>query len=280
MLSSVSIPELLAPAGSEESLRAAVENGADAVYFGIAGPDNFNARVRAKNIPREKLRETMAFLHQRGVRGYVTLNTLVFPNELAEIETLLREFVEAEVDAILVQDFGVARLAQRLCPTLPLHASTQMSLTAAEGIALAQELGIERVVLPRELSLEQIAELRRTTTVELEAFVHGALCISFSGQCYASLTLGGRSANRGRCAQPCRMPYTLLDGQTDQPITEPKQLLSPCDLAALPLLPQLIATGVNALKIEGRLKPPEYVAEVTKVYREAIDHFRASSDLV
>ncbi len=275
MNSTVSIPELLAPAGSVESLQAAVDNGADAVYFGIAGPDNFNARVRAKNIPREKLRETMAFLHRRGVRGYVTLNTLVHVEELAEIETLLREFVEADVDAILVQDFGVARLARRLCPTLPLHASTQMSLTAREGIELAQTLGIERVVLPRELSLPQIAELRRTTSVELEVFVHGALCISFSGQCYASLTLGGRSANRGRCAQPCRMPYTLLDGRTNQSVSEPKQLLSPCDLAALPLLPKLVATGVQSLKIEGRLKPPEYVAEVTRTYREALDRARA-----
>ncbi len=274
------IPELLAPAGSEEALLAAVENGADAVYFGIAGLDNFNARVRAKNIPREKLRETMTLLHRRGVRGYVTLNTLVLADEFDDIETLLREFVEADVDAILVQDFGVAALAQRYCPTLPLHASTQMSLTSAEGIVLAQSFGIRRVVLPRELSLRQIDELRKSTDVELEAFVHGALCISFSGQCYASLTLGGRSANRGRCAQPCRLPYELIDEKTGRSFGDAKQLLSPCDLAALPLLPKLVATGIRSLKIEGRLKPPEYVAEVTKTYRQALDILATGSPTV
>ena len=275
-------PELLAPAGSEECLRAAVENGADAVYFGLAGPRGFNARVRAKSIPIETLGETMVWLHRRGVRGYVTLNTLVRADELPEIERLLRTIAEARVDAILVQDFGVARLARRFCPDLPLHASTQMSLTSQHGIELAATLGIDRVVLPRELSLEQIAELRRSTDIELECFVHGALCMSFSGQCYASLGLGGRgndrTANRGRCAQPCRLSYTLLDAETDEPVAPPRQLFSPNDLASLPVLPKLIATGVHALKIEGRLKPPEYVAEVTRIYRSAIDRIAAGDD--
>ncbi|HBT77289.1 MAG TPA: hypothetical protein DEB39_10295 [Planctomycetaceae bacterium] len=303
-------PELLAPAGSEEALFAAVDNGADAVYFGIAGFDQFNARVRAKNIPLETLGETVAMLHARSVRAYITLNTLAFADELATVETLLCKIAEAGADAILVQDLGIARLARERCPSLPLHASTQMSLTSAEAFAQVKQLGINRVVLPRELSLEQIRVLRKSTDMELETFIHGSLCISFSGQCYASLMLGGRSANRGRCAQPCRMQYTLQDavprdtllfdrgeapshgrsaaprrnehgreehgrnehGRNEHGRNEHTgQLLSPTDLAALPFLEELIAAGVHALKIEGRLKPPEYVAETTRAYRQAID---------
>ncbi len=267
------MPELLAPAGSEEALYAAMENGADAVYFGLAGPDNFNARVRAKNIPLENLDATMGLLHRRGVKGYVTLNTLVRCDELPEVENLLRQIASAGVDAIIVQDFGLARLARRLCPELPIHASTQMSLTSRFAIETACTLGIQRVILPRELSIEQIRRLREKATVELEVFCHGALCMSFSGQCYASLALGGRSANRGRCAQPCRMSYDLLDAETGRLLTDSRQLLSPCDLASLPLLPELIETGVHSLKIEGRLKPAEYVAEVTRIYRQAIDRY-------
>ncbi len=183
---SITAPELLAPAGSVECLHAAVENGADAVYFGLAtGGQNFNARARAKNIPLEKLADTMALLRDRGVKGYVTLNTLVRDDEMPEVERLLREISLAGADAILIQDFGVARLARKICPELALHASTQMSLTSRRSIEMAVELGIRRVVLPRELSLEHIAVLRRSIDVELECFVHGALCMSFSGQCYA-----------------------------------------------------------------------------------------------
>ncbi|MDR1492386.1 MAG: U32 family peptidase [Planctomycetaceae bacterium] len=268
-------PELLSPAGSEEALNAAVENGADAVYFGIAGTGNFNARVRAKNIPLEKLNETVAFLHRRNVRAYLTLNTLVFADELPEAETLLREFAAANVDAVLVQDLGIAKLAHELCPSLTLHASTQMSLTSAEAFAEAAKIGIKRVVLPRELSLEQIRQVRRNTDLELEAFVHGSLCVGFSGQCLTSLTLGGRSANRGCCAQPCRMPYTLIDASAENALRQTdlttRNLFSPTDLAALPLLRELRDAGVCAFKIEGRLKSAEYVAEVTRIYREAID---------
>ena len=265
-------PELLVPAGSEECLHAAVENGADAVYFGLAKPHNFNARGRAENIPLEKLGDVLDFLHRRGVKGYLTLNTLIHFDELPAVESLLREIATTGADAVIVQDIGVARLAQRLCPDLPLHASTQMSLTSAASIALAATLGIRRVILPRELSIKQIAELRRSTNVELECFIHGALCISYSGQCYASLGLGGlegggRSANRGCCAQPCRLPYSVKQTNSQR-----KPILSPHDLAALPVLQKLIATGVHAFKIEGRLKPPEYVAEVTKIYREVLDY--------
>ena len=271
------LPELLSPAGSEECLYAAIENGADAVYFGLAKPHNFNARGRAENIPLEKLGDTMHTLHRRGLKGYLTLNTLIHCEELPAVESLLREVIAAPIDAIIVQDIGVAVLAQRLCPDLPLHASTQMSLTSAASIEQVAALGIKRVILPRELSIRQIADLRRNTEIELECFIHGALCISYSGQCYASLGLGGRSANRGSanrgsCTQPCRLPYSVV-----QIGAKPKPILSPHDLAALPMLPKLIATGVHAFKIEGRLKPPEYVAEVTKVYREALDHFAVAS---
>ncbi|MCL2347147.1 MAG: U32 family peptidase [Planctomycetaceae bacterium] len=271
-------PELLSPAGSEESMHAAVENGADAVYFGIAGVGNFNARVRAKNIPLEKLGDVVAFLHRRNVKAYLVLNTLAFADELPTIETLLREFATARVDAVLVQDLGIARLANRFCPSLTLHASTQMSLTSAEAIQTATRFGIKRVVLPRELSIGQIRLLKRHTGVELEAFVHGALCISYSGQCLTSLALGGRSANRGCCAQPCRMPYTLIDvAQSSAELTQ-KQIFSPTDLCALPLLREMIDAGICSFKIEGRLKPPEYVAEVTRIYREAIDEICENRD--
>ncbi|MDR0520432.1 MAG: U32 family peptidase [Planctomycetaceae bacterium] len=259
-------PELLSPAGSEECLHAAVENGADAVYFGLADPYHYHARSRAENIKLEKLADTMAFLHRCGLKGYLTLNTLIYAGELSRIEQILTESALSGIDAVIVQDLGVVKLARRLVPDLPLHASTQMSLTSAAGINAAAGLGICRAVLPRELPLAQIGKIRGQTTIELECFVHGSLCISYSGQCFASLGLGGRSANRGCCAQPCRLPYSVR--QTGSP---PQALLSPLDFAALPLLPELIKAGINAVKIEGRLKPPEYVAEVTRIYREAID---------
>jgi putative protease len=270
------LPELLSPAGDEESLHAAIENGADAVYFGIAGIGKYNARVRAKNIPRENLKNIMQLLHNRAMSGYVTLNTLVHDDELAELEQLIREIAEAGVDAIIVQDIGLAVLAKQFCPNLPIHASTQMSLASPLSIKLAASLGLKRIVLPRELSLQQIREIRKTTNIEIEVFVHGSLCISFSGQCYASLSLGGRSANRGCCAQPCRMPYSLIDNNCTN---NPAQILSPCDLAALPLLEQLTAASVNSLKIEGRLKPAKYVAEVTRIYRETLDYIGQKNNL-
>ncbi|MDR2762146.1 MAG: U32 family peptidase, partial [Planctomycetaceae bacterium] len=262
------LPELLSPAGDVESFHAAVENGANAVYFGIAIADKFNARVRAKNIPLENLGEVMQLLHSRAMKGYVTLNTLIHDNEFPEIEQLLREIVQAGVDAIIVQDFGLASFVKQFCPALPIHASTQMSLTSPNSIKLASSLGLKRIVLPRELSLQQIREMRKSTNLELETFIHGSLCISFSGQCYASLSLGGRSANRGCCAQPCRIPYSLIENNRTR---NPSQLLSPSDFAALPLFEQLVSTGINSLKIEGRLKPAEYVAEVTRIYRKTLD---------
>ncbi len=262
-------PELLAPAGDRECLRAAVENGADAVYFGLNC--GFNARARATNIEPDELAEVMAGLHHRGVKGYVTLNTLAFTEELPELERLIRRVALADVDAVLVQDLGLVRLIRAICPDLPIHASTQMTLTSAECIRVAEELGIERVVLPRELSIREIARLRQSTAVSLEAFVHGALCVAYSGQCLTSESLGGRSANRGQCAQACRLPYDLICDGEDVDLGAQKYLLSPQDLAAYDLTTDLIAAGVSSFKIEGRLKTPEYVANITKHYRAAID---------
>jgi putative protease len=261
--------ELLAPAGDRECLQAAVENGADAVYFGLQS--GFNARARAANFQPDELPGVIDELHRRGRKGYLTLNTLVFPDELEAVEQWFRHAVAAGIDAVLVQDLGLARVAQQVCPEMPLHASTQMSLTSAAGIREAQSLGIRRVVLARELSVDQIRSVHGATDVELEVFVHGALCISYSGQCLASLTMGGRSGNRGQCAQPCRMPYGLARDGQPLDLGEAKYVLSPLDLAAIELLPELVAAGVRALKIEGRLKTAEYVAAVTRHYRAALD---------
>jgi putative protease len=262
-------PELLAPAGDRTCITAAVENGADAVYFGLES--GFNARVRATNMHVEDLPEIMAYLHERGVKGFVTLNTLVFPSELPAIKKHVRELTEAGVDAVLVQDLGLARIIRAMSPDLTIHASTQMTLTSAECICVAQELGIERVVLPREHSIDEIRAIHEHTDIELETFVHGALCVAYSGQCLTSESLGGRSANRGQCAQACRLPYDLICDGEDVDLGDQKYLLSPQDLAAYSLVPELIEAGVRCLKIEGRLKTPEYVANITSHYRRAID---------
>jgi len=263
------VPELLAPAGDRACITAAIENGADAVYFGL--DTGFNARARAENIPLDDLPDVMRLLHRRGVKGYATLNTLVFTGELASFARTVAAVAEAGVDAALVQDVGAARLARAICPDLPLHASTQMTLTSAETIRLAEDLGCERVVVARELSIAEIAAIARETTMPLEVFVHGALCVAYSGQCLTSESLGGRSANRGQCAQACRLPYTLVCDGADVDLGERTYLLSPQDLAGFALVPQLVAAGAAALKIEGRLKTPDYVANITRHYREAID---------
>lgn len=261
-------PELLAPAGDWLALRAAIAGGADAVYFGLRA--GFNARARAANFAPDELGDVMAELRGHSRHGYLTLNTLVFSNEWPALEKIIRQAADAGVDAVLVQDFGAAQLIRAVCPSLALHASTQMTLASPESIEVAQRLGIARVVLPRELNIEQILGVRRACTLGIEVFVHGALCISFSGQCAASLSLGGRSANRGQCAQACRLPYRLLcEGR---PLRATGSYpLSPNDLAALDLIPQLTAAGVDALKIEGRMKGPDYVFAVTSAYRKAID---------
>jgi len=265
--------ELVSPAGDVDCLRAAVANGADAVYFGLRG--RLNARARAANIAIEDLRELMAWLRRQQVKGYVALNTLVFPEELPAVEELVRRIALAGADAAIVQDLGVARLVRAVCPDLPVHASTQMTLSSAENLAAVAGLGITRAVLPRELTIAQVDEIHRQTSIELEVFVHGALCIAYGGQCLASLAMGGRSANRGQCAQACRLPYELVAGDKDMQPSGRKYLFSPQDLAAHDLLGEIVAAGAVALKIEGRLKTSEYVATVTRHYRHALDEVLA-----
>lgn len=264
-------PELLAPAGDWECARAAVENGADAIYFGL---ERFNARMRAHNFTQADLPALMEFLHRRGVRGYVTFNTLVFANELAEAREYLRTIIAAGVDAAIVQDVGICQVIRELSPDFPIHCSTQMTITSAAGVEFARELGAGLVVLARENSLRDIAAIQAATQsapLPLEVFVHGALCVAYSGQCLTSEALGGRSANRGECAQACRLPYELVADGKLVPLGDRRYLLSPQDLAGVDLLPQLVEAGVASLKIEGRLKSPEYVASVTRVYRAALD---------
>src|SRR4051812_159920 len=265
-----SCPELLAPAGDWECAKAAVENGADAIYFGL---EQFNARMRAHNFTTADLPKLMEFLHRRGVKGYVTFNTLIFENELSQAEEYLRAIISAGVDAAIVQDVGICRLIRELSPDFPIHASTQMTITSAAGVEFARELGCNLVVLARECSLKEIEKIQaaQAQQLPLEVFVHGALCVAYSGQCLTSEALGGRSANRGECAQACRMPYELISDGKLVPLGDRKYLVSPQDLAGLEVLPELARLGVTSLKIEGRLKSPEYVANITRVYRQALD---------
>ena len=298
----IALPELLAPAGDWDCAKAAVENGADAIYFGL---EKFNARMRAHNFTEADLPKLMEFLHRRGVKGYVTFNTLVFANELAEAGQYLRVMIAAGVDAAIVQDVGICRLIRRLSPDFPIHASTQMTITSAGGIEFARDLGCDLVVLARECSLKEIEKIQAMQSdascrlqvagcrsgggnnpplathhppIPLEVFVHGALCVAYSGQCLTSEALGGRSANRGECAQACRMPYELFSDGKPVPLGDRRYLLSPQDLAGLEMLPDLIRADVASLKIEGRLKSPEYVANITRVYRQALDDLRFTND--
>jgi putative protease len=268
-------PEVLAPAGDTASMRAAVGAGADAVYFGLTG---FNARARAANFDAAVVADAMGELHAHGVRGYATLNTLVFDDELPALEQAVRACAEAGVDAVIVQDMGVARLVAAVAPGLPIHASTQMTCTDAASVELARSLGASRVILARELSLDEIAAIRAQTDAELEVFVHGALCISYSGQCLTSEALGGRSANRGACAQACRLPYELVVDGVRHDLGDRAFLLSPEDLEASALVPRLVDLGIRALKIEGRLKGPDYVGATTALYRAAVDGCCAEAD--
>ena len=265
-------PEILAPAGDRDALAAALAAGADAVYFGL--DDGFNARARAENFPSTGLAEVVRWVHRAGARVYVTLNTLVFEPELATVEELIRRVAASGVDAIIVQDPAVALLARRICPALEVHASTQMTASSPLAVSLLSSLGLSRVVVPRELSVDEIRAYRAGTPVELEVFVHGALCVAWSGQCLSSEAWGGRSANRGQCAQACRLPYALVvDGEV-QDLGEVEYLLSPKDLVGLDAIPALAEIGVASLKIEGRLKGPAYVAATVSQYRAAVDPFR------
>ena len=260
-------PELMSPAGGWPQLKAAVEAGADAVYFGL---DAFHARAKV-GFRSEELPDVMRYLHERGVLGFVTFNVLIFDRELPHAEKQLIHLAESGADAIIVQDLGVARLAHDICPDLPIHGSTQMSITSAEGAELARRVGASRVVLGRELSLRDIERIAQATDIELETFVHGALCVSYSGQCFSSEAWGGRSANRGQCAQACRLPYDLIVDGAERDLGDARYLLSPGDLYALHQVPELVRIGVHCLKIEGRYKDSEYTALTTSAYRKAID---------
>lgn len=266
-LSSSRKPEIMSPAGYWPQLRAALEAGADAVYFGLK---HFSARAKV-GFALDELPEVMNTLHRRGVRGYVTFNTLVFEHEMEAAASTIADLARIGVDALIVQDYGVVRLARQISPDLELHASTQMSITDVAGVKLAQSFGIQRVTLARELSLDEIRSIFDQTGCDLEIFVHGALCVAYSGQCFSSEAWGGRSANRGQCAQACRLPYELIVDGALEPLGDARYLLSPGDLFALEQIPQVMEAGVAALKIEGRYKDADYVALTTRAYRRRVD---------
>jgi putative protease len=268
-------PEVMSPAGYWPQLRAAIEAGADAVYFGLK---HFTARAKV-GFSLTELPEVMATLHRRGVKGYITFNTLVFNHELDEAARALAGIAEAGADALIIQDVGVVRMAKQIAPDLEIHGSTQMSVTSADGVRLAQSFGVSRVTLARELSLAEVRAIREVTDCELEIFVHGALCVAYSGQCFSSEAWGGRSANRGQCAQACRLPYEMMvDGQL-RPLGDARYLLSPGDLYALAHVPEIVDIGISTLKIEGRYKDAEYVALTTAAYRLAVDEAWAGRPL-
>ena len=252
--------EVLSPAGSSDALVAAVQNGADAVYLGYG---SFNARMNAKNFTEEQLRQCVSYCHIRGVKVYLTLNTLVLDRELKALSQVILEASRAGVDAVLVQDLGVCQLVRQMAPELPIHASTQMSVHNLAGVLKAAEMGISRVVLARELTKEQIGAICRQSPIELEVFVHGALCMCHSGQCYMSAMIGRRSGNRGSCAQPCRMTYGYDRHENRYP-------LSLKDNCLISYLAELDRMGVACIKIEGRMKRAEYVAIATKIYKDAV----------
>lgn len=264
--------ELLAPAGNWDCIKAAVANGADAVFFGVG---TLNARVRATNFQINELSEIMAYLHKYNVRGYVTLNILIFEKEMNDARTLIEACMDAGVDGLIVQDMGILQLIREISPDFPIHGSTQMTVTSPEAVDFLKPYNLEVVVLGRENNMKQIKTIHDQTNTPLEVFVHGAICVSYSGQCLTSEMWGGRSANRGECAQACRLPYDLVvDGEVKE-MGNLAYVLSPKDLAALEILPELIEAGVTTFKIEGRLKSPEYVANVVSKYRKAIDEYLA-----
>ena len=263
--------ELLAPVGSFESLKAAVQNGADAVYLG--GKD-FSARASANNFDREELKEAVKYAHVRGVRVFVTTNTLIKQNELEDFIDYVKFLYDINIDALILQDIGAAMTIKKLLPDFELHASTQMVAHSLEDVKYLESVGFDRVVLARELNVDEIKNICDNTNVDIEVFVHGALCVCYSGQCLMSSMIGNRSGNRGRCAQPCRQRYTMIDIYTGEEISsDGDYLLSTRDLNAIEEINQVIDAGVYSLKIEGRMKKPEYVATVVGNYRQAMDEY-------
>lgn len=263
-------PELLSPAGSMEALVAAVQSGADAVYL---GGKRFNARQYASNFDDEALREAVKYAHLRGVKVYITLNILVSDRELEEAFEYLLFLYNIGVDAVIVQDMGIASIIRETFPDFEVHASTQMTIYNLEGVKMLEDLGISRVVLARELSLKEVEYINSRSNIEVEVFIQGALCMCYSGQCLMSSIIGGRSGNRGRCAQPCRLGYSIVDREDENRVYRQGYLLSPRDLFTLEHMDRLLDARVNSFKIEGRMKRPEYVAAVTSIYRKAIDEY-------
>lgn len=257
--------ELLSPVGDFECLKAAVQNGADAVYLGAS---SFSARAKAKNFDSNELLEAVKYAKLRNVSVHLALNTLIKNEEFQDAVNLAVSAYNLGVDAIIVQDFGLASYLLKNYPEIPLHASTQMTVHNLTGVKQLERMGFQRIVLSRELSIEDINYIRNNTSIELEVFIHGALCISYSGQCLLSSMIGGRSGNRGLCAQPCRLPYELYENNK---MLDKGYLLSPRDNCSIEYLPELIKLGINSLKIEGRMKTPYYVGVVTKIYRKYID---------
>ena len=270
--------ELLSPVGSYESLLASIENGADAVYL---GGKLFNARKYASNFDYDELKSAVDYAHVRGVKVYVVVNIILRDDELKEAVDYLIYLYNIDVDALIIQDLGLLRLVKKLLPDFEVHGSTQMSINNYYGALLLQELGFSRVVLARELSIREISEISKKTDIELEIFVHGALCVSYSGQCLMSSLIGGRSGNRGTCAQPCRMKYTIVDTVSNKSLNkgfDEKHILSLKDLNAIDDLEEIIDAGVVSLKIEGRMKKPEYVATIIGQYRKKLDKLEQDDD--
>lgn len=270
--------ELLAPAGSVEGLKAAIHAGADAVYI---GGQRFGARAYADSVQNSDETDLLAgidYAHIHDRKVYLTVNTLLKQKEIEELPKYIKPYYEQGVDAVIVQDMGVFKQIRESFPDLPVHASTQMTITGAKGAELLKQQGAKRVVLARELSLNEIAEIHNSVDIEIEAFIHGALCVCYSGQCLFSSILGGRSGNRGRCAQPCRLPYQITDERLQKKLNTAKEgyPLSPKDIGAIDILPEIIQSGVYSLKIEGRMKRPEYAAGVVHIYRKYLDMYLSS----
>lgn len=262
--------EILAPAGSWESMAAAINAGADAVYM---GGSRFGARAYAENPEEDRFLEAIDYAHLHGCRLYMTVNTLVKEKELEELGEFLIPYYERGLDAVIVQDMGVFAYIRKRFPDLPVHASTQMTVTGYHGARILKELGASRVVTARELSLEEIAKIRDEVDIEIESFVHGALCYCYSGQCLLSSLIGGRSGNRGRCAQPCRLPYDVKQDGAFAGKQDERYVMSLKDLCTLDILPDIIEAGVFSLKIEGRMKSPRYTAGVVSIYRKYVDRY-------
>lgn len=261
--------ELLSPVGDFDCLKAAVQNGADAVYF---GSNLFSARAYASNFDNDtELEKAINYAKLRGVKTHLTLNTLIKDSEFEDAFNVAKKAYELGIDAIIVQDLGLATTLIKAFPDLEIHASTQMTTTNSDEVKKLEELGFKRVVLSRECSLSEIKHICQSSNIEIEVFIHGALCICYSGQCLFSSMVGGRSGNRGKCAQPCRLPYSLLSEKNEYKILDKGYILSPRDLCTLENLPELIKSGVSSFKIEGRMKSPTYVATITRIYRKYID---------